>query len=212
MGRFINADSLASTGQGIIGNNMFAYCNNSPASCYDPYGYWGMSSGITNPNAMTYKGGEKRFYLPDAKRKAIEQEKQRKNPSNRDETIVLQAEKYAFYKGALVVRHSSDFLTSWSLFGVIFLNRNVSSAETLKHEYGHFLQEQEFGCGKYISAVFIPSAAYNLLSRKNPVLNDNYYNMPWEYDADIRGGAQRDHAPWSETISTAYFEILRKLP
>ena len=30
MGRFINADALASTGQGILGNNMFSYCNNNP--------------------------------------------------------------------------------------------------------------------------------------------------------------------------------------
>ena len=29
-GRFINADSYASTGQGIVGNNMFAYCENNP--------------------------------------------------------------------------------------------------------------------------------------------------------------------------------------
>ena len=33
IGRFINADSFASTGQGIIGFNMFAYCGNSPL-CY----------------------------------------------------------------------------------------------------------------------------------------------------------------------------------
>ena len=30
LGRFINADSYASTGLGIIGCNMFAYCNNNP--------------------------------------------------------------------------------------------------------------------------------------------------------------------------------------
>ena len=28
--RFINADSFASTGQGILGHNMFAYCGNNP--------------------------------------------------------------------------------------------------------------------------------------------------------------------------------------
>ena len=28
--RFLNADSFASTGQGILGNNMFAYCRNNP--------------------------------------------------------------------------------------------------------------------------------------------------------------------------------------
>ena len=35
LGRFINADAFASTGQGIIGNNMFAYCNNNPVNYVD---------------------------------------------------------------------------------------------------------------------------------------------------------------------------------
>ena len=35
MGRFINADGFASTGQDIIGNNMFAYCGNNPISYSD---------------------------------------------------------------------------------------------------------------------------------------------------------------------------------
>ena len=35
VGRFINADSLISTGQGILGNNMFAYCLNNPANYID---------------------------------------------------------------------------------------------------------------------------------------------------------------------------------
>lgn len=38
MGRFINADVFASTGQGIVGNNMFAYCNNNPIGCRDQDG------------------------------------------------------------------------------------------------------------------------------------------------------------------------------
>jgi len=29
-GRFINADAFTSTGQGLLGNNMFAYCGNNP--------------------------------------------------------------------------------------------------------------------------------------------------------------------------------------
>ena len=36
--RFINADSYASTGQGFVGTNMFAYCNNSPVFLVDSYG------------------------------------------------------------------------------------------------------------------------------------------------------------------------------
>ena len=36
--RFINADSYASTGQGIAGTNMFAYCNNNPVRYVDSEG------------------------------------------------------------------------------------------------------------------------------------------------------------------------------
>ena len=38
MGRFINADALISTGQGMLGNNMFAYCRNTPVNGCDPCG------------------------------------------------------------------------------------------------------------------------------------------------------------------------------
>ena len=38
VGRFINADAFASTGQGILGNNMFAYCLNNPVNMIDPNG------------------------------------------------------------------------------------------------------------------------------------------------------------------------------
>ena len=37
-GRFINADILISTGQGFVGNNMFAYCGNNPVMFSDPCG------------------------------------------------------------------------------------------------------------------------------------------------------------------------------
>ena len=40
LGRFLNADSFASTGQGVLGNNMFAYCLNNPVNGADPQGLW----------------------------------------------------------------------------------------------------------------------------------------------------------------------------
>ena len=43
--RFINADALASIGQGFVGTNMFAYCNNCPVMAVDYTGkefyFWG---------------------------------------------------------------------------------------------------------------------------------------------------------------------------
>jgi RHS repeat-associated protein len=36
--RFINADAFVSTGQGILGNNMFAYCGNNPVMYIDAAG------------------------------------------------------------------------------------------------------------------------------------------------------------------------------
>ena len=36
--RFINADGLISTGTGVMGYNMFAYCDNNPVNCSDPTG------------------------------------------------------------------------------------------------------------------------------------------------------------------------------
>ena len=38
IGRFINADGLVATGQGLLGNNMFAYCLNNPAFYADESG------------------------------------------------------------------------------------------------------------------------------------------------------------------------------
>ena len=41
IGRFINADSYVSTGQGIVGYNMFAYCGNNPVNRSDAEGrFW----------------------------------------------------------------------------------------------------------------------------------------------------------------------------
>ena len=39
LGRFINADTYASTGQGVLGNNMFVYCLNNPVTRLDKGGY-----------------------------------------------------------------------------------------------------------------------------------------------------------------------------
>ena len=40
VGRFISADVLLSTGQGVIGHNAYAYCLNNPINGIDPDGCW----------------------------------------------------------------------------------------------------------------------------------------------------------------------------
>jgi hypothetical protein len=46
IGRWINADAFPSTGQGIIGNNMFVYCGNNPVTREDKSGhFWNVIGG-----------------------------------------------------------------------------------------------------------------------------------------------------------------------
>ena len=49
-GRFLNADALVSTGQGPLGNNMFAYCGNNPVNRVDPTGeawwHWALGAAV----------------------------------------------------------------------------------------------------------------------------------------------------------------------
>ena len=44
IGRFLNADVYVSTGQGILGNNMYAYCHNNPVKYVDLTGEFVISS------------------------------------------------------------------------------------------------------------------------------------------------------------------------
>lgn len=46
MGRFISADGLVSTGQGLLGNNMFAYCLNNPVNSVDSSGEVAISTAV----------------------------------------------------------------------------------------------------------------------------------------------------------------------
>ena len=64
IGRFISADNYPSTGQGLTGNNMFAYCGNNPTSRKDDSGeFWhlvvgGVIGGIIGGVAAAVSGGD----------------------------------------------------------------------------------------------------------------------------------------------------------
>ncbi len=53
--RFINADGLVSTGTGVLGHNMFAYCDNNPVNYSDPTGCCG------NPTCVSCNPERKAF-------------------------------------------------------------------------------------------------------------------------------------------------------
>ena len=56
MCRFINADGYVSTGQGLTGSNMFAYCGNNPVNRLDPAGEITYSIGIGGSAAFVGGG------------------------------------------------------------------------------------------------------------------------------------------------------------
>ena len=57
IGRFLNADVYISTGQGMIGNNMFTYCNNNPVEKKDSEGSLGVIAGAAIGGAIGAIGG-----------------------------------------------------------------------------------------------------------------------------------------------------------
>jgi len=59
--RFINADAYASTGQGILGCNMFAYCGNNPVRSLDTSGNYDRDAIVDYANQWVY-GSNTSYY------------------------------------------------------------------------------------------------------------------------------------------------------
>ena len=204
-GRFLNADGYISTGTGLLGYNMFAYCNNNPVMRVDPTGAWpkwldDLYSKLIGKTIETGVG-----VIVDV----VNYDK-----DNADENKVYKSHYFSSYKGTLVIRHNIGFLTSWAFGGIIFLNHNLdewNDPNDIMHEYGHIQQEQEMGTWKYIWKIAIPSVTFNIFSDSEGKnwFSKNYYNTPWEYDADNRGGATRPHSSWVDTVSRIYWALCR---
>ena len=151
MGRFLNADALVSTGQGLLGNNMFAYCKCNPISFFDPTGYaaWG-----TNTVAIREGGWPEGIYESADELLKIQRLRERwmellKLKSTDDPSKVLSAKYLALYKGIPVLRITSMDNSGFSGGFFIILGDNVNDEATLKHEYGH--------CSHFVNANIIVS-------------------------------------------------------
>ena len=142
IGRFINADGYASTGQGVIGHNMFAYCSNNPVRYCDSEGSRPMDA--MNPSEETAEQRERSFkHMNDLSRE--NREKQKNKPaSNLKSTLseedlaqeALRQSAIATYRGVTVVQ-VGDGDSAFSC-GVIFGGEIALNDDNLiRHEYGH---------------------------------------------------------------------------
>ena len=207
-GRFINADVYTSTGQGLLGNNMYAYCNNNPIMFFDPQGTALMGLARENYWQMSlYGGGNFVWWGRDDDSEESWMEQLVNWVTNRDSQNAERAEHIAMYKGAVVVKHSIPGLSSWQLGGIIFLNNDAQEG-TIDHEYGHFVHEKMIGTPAYLSTVAVPSVLHCGMD----MLFDNidtptYYSLPWEQIAEQLGGATSasQYKSYAEDLSILYF-------
>lgn len=90
---------------------------------------------------------------------------------------------------------------------VLFLGEGIDDPNLVRHEYGHTVQSKKIGLADYIRQVAIPSLCGYLLNETllPPGL---YYNLPWEYTADVYGGVTWSHMDFADEISALYWFFL----
>ena len=185
--RFISADGYVSTGQGITGYNMFAYCGNNPVNRTDENGMFFKEIGdwaynnLYIPFAQTIK---KTFtFISDVKK-----DLENFDWHNNCEKKVSESKYISAYKETIVIRTNTDRSAS---LGVIMLSKDITPdnlVSTIRHEYGHTVQLKQLGLVNYALCIAIPSIQ---------VWDDqiDYYDQPWEITADLFGGVERPYNP-----------------
>ena len=176
--RFISPDDVEYLDpESVNGLNLYCYCLNNPISYSDPSGHFVIPyPAKILENIQTFVG-------------KLFQDFVNFDFKNTSEQVVIDANYFSFYKGAPVIKHyiKNDAFTSCTIFGIMFINGDNSKldrgADTIKHEWGHFVQEKY-----YSELLYLLYIAYPSLSNRNPKIN--YYSQPWEYGADVFGGVQ----------------------
>ena len=204
--RFISADAFVSTGQGILGYNMFAYCGNNPVMRVDPagnswYDWLNTIAGLLNPISTLTAIGALAIAVAQGRTEDIihDLNKGCLDPFNQAESVALEAKVLGFYKGSSVIPQGVIPDGGFSIFGTIWIGKNIKSiftAQDLNHELGHSVQERILGPIGYAFFVAVPSATYNRTGdyRKelDPLRSKMYYSKIWERTADWLGGVKRE--------------------
>ena len=216
IGRWINADNvIPDVGSEILGYNMFAYCFNNPVSMDDQSGHWpkwlknaakAVASVVTQVKAVlsipsTVVKIAAASTVAVVSRNAtvgdVVNDVKKYSFFNTDETKVLDSEVFSSYKGTPVLKHDISWVTSFSISNTIILNKgeNVSNGgvDTVKHEWGHTVQQSIIGTNKYMTRIAIPSVISCYLNPSSKI----YYSLPWERSAEFFGGVSR---------TTGYYE------
>ncbi len=205
MGRFINADAFASTGQGILGNNMYAYCLNNPVMMADSTGNFAFCCVLLIALSSCVRKDNKVSGRKNEQAKKLAEDINAYDPSNESAEVVVEANYFSYYKGAVVVK--TPFKGSFS-FGFIGLSSSDKNIDTLNHEYGHILQYNEMGGFDYFTDIAILSATAAELYNQGK-LPHNYFGSSWEADADRRGGVNRtsNNDPWPDGTESLWYLI-----
>ena len=227
--RFINADSLvAGVNNSTSGFNLYVYCFNNPIAFTDDSGNWPKWDKVYDAVKKVVKT------VAEAISKVVNTASDvvnniQEDIKNFDRDNKIAANNYSSnyissYKNVLVVKHNIKFLSSFSIFNIIFLkspgsyepsdlysNHPEFYDEVLYHEYGHYLQQQEMGQVIYFFAIANPSLSYNVfLVNTKYYTPELYYSMPWEYDANMRVGITSvSYLPNSEVCRQIYFGFWR---
>ena len=121
---------------------------------------------------------------------------------NTDPQKVLDAYYYSAYEGVVYFKVEGNAGTS---FGIVFLGRGVTSTDVVKHERGHVEQLFQLGMPGYLVCVAIPSVIHYWLYDWDRFYDStyyNYYSMPMEYGANLRGNVSMQYDEWADV---AYF-------
>ena len=108
------------------------------------------------------------------------------NPFNSDVSLIEgehKGQKVSFYKGMPVIRMSLGDEGRSASFLAIWLD-GTCDADEINHEWGHGVQQSIMGPLRYLLLIAIPS---NGRWGSAP----DYYNQPWEINADMFGGVSR---------------------
>ncbi len=207
--RFISPDGVSYLDtQSISGMNLYAYCSDNPITNVDPSGciFSSFFSGLVT--LFTASTSMYLLYLVGAifdRGIRADMDRINGNPFNTDIDAVLSSTAISFYKGVPVFR---TYYERSGSFGIIFLQKDFGNAspevkrDYVRHEWGHIPQLGTLGPLAYVAFIGIPSW---LEFGDYEGSTGDYYNAPWEANADNFGGTTRAHASNYDEDAEEYY-------